>query len=176
MMQVVKYPNKKDWQQLLQRPTQDFASVKNIVQNILDDVKKRGDEALKDYTKKFDGIELKNFLVSDEELNAAETIDENLKTAINISIKNVHTFHEAQKQPIQKIETMPGIECWRKSVAIEKVGLYIPGGTAPLFSTLIMLAVPATIAGCKEIIVCTPPQKDGTIHPAILYTSEANWH
>lgn len=172
MMQVIKFPNKKDWAQLLQRPSQDYTSVKKLVQNILDDVKQRGDEALKEYTKKFDSIEINDFLVSDEEWNIAETIDENLKQAINISIKNVRTFHEAQKQPVEKIETMPGIECWRKSVAIEKVGLYIPGGTAPLFSTLIMLGIPAMIAGCKEIIVCTPPQKDGTIHPAILYVAK----
>jgi histidinol dehydrogenase len=171
MMEVVKYPNKNDWPQLLQRPTQDFASIKNTVQNILDNVKRNGDEAIKNYTKQFDKIELNDFLVSDKEWQTAETIDDNLKTAINISINNVRKFHEVQKQPVEKIETMPGVVCWRKSVAIEKVGLYIPGGTAPLFSTLIMLAVPATIAGCKEIIVCTPPQKDGDIHPAILYVA-----
>lgn len=170
-MQVVKYPNRKDWQQLLQRPTQDFASIKNIVQNILNDVKQRRDEALRDYTKHFDGIELDNFSVTENEFKVTQTIEEKLKTAINVSIKNVRTFHEAQKHSVQKIETMSGIECWRKSIAIEKVGLYIPGGTAPLFSTLIMLGVPAMIAGCEEIIVCTPPQKDGTIHPAILYTA-----
>jgi histidinol dehydrogenase len=172
MMQVIKYPDKKNWQKLLQRPSQDFTSVKNSVENILDDVKQSGDEALKNYTKQFDKIELDDFNVTGKEWLTAETIDENLKAAINIAIKNVHTFHEAQKEPVKKIETMPGIFCWRKSVAIEKIGLYIPGGTAPLFSTLIMLAVPAMIAGCKEIIVCTPPQKDGSIHPAILYTAK----
>ncbi|MEP6466326.1 MAG: histidinol dehydrogenase [Parafilimonas sp.] len=172
MMQLVKYPDKKDWQQLLQRPSQDFTSVKNIVQNILDDVKQRGNAALKDYTKQFDKIELNDFTVTDKEWLTAETIDEDLKTAINIAIKNVHTFHEAQKEPVKKIETMSGVFCWRKSVAIEKIGLYIPGGTAPLFSTLIMLAVPATIAGCKEIIVCTPPQKNGFVHPAVLYAAK----
>ncbi|MEP6682737.1 MAG: histidinol dehydrogenase [Parafilimonas sp.] len=172
MMEVVKYPDKKNWPQLLQRPTQDFTSIKNTVQSILDDVKRNGDEAIKNYTKQFDKIELSDFLVSGEEWQGAETIGDNLKNAINVSIKNVRTFHEAQNQPIQKIETMPGVVCWRKSVAIEKIGLYIPGGTAPLFSTLIMLAVPAMLAGCKEIIVCTPPQKDGHIHPAILYTAK----
>lgn len=175
MIQIVKYPDKKDWQSRLdagQRPSQDFTSVKNIVQNILDNVKQHGDAALKNYTKQFDRIELNNFKVSDEEWQTAETINHDLKDAINISIKNVHTFHAAQQQPIEKIETMPGVVCWRKSVAIEKVGLYIPGGTAPLFSTLIMLGVPAAIAGCKEIIVCTPPQIDGSVHPAILYTAK----
>jgi histidinol dehydrogenase len=172
MMQVIKYPDKKDWQQLLQRPSQDFALVKNIVQNILDDVKQRGDDAVKAYTKQFDNIELNDLNVSDEEWSTAELINDNLKDAIDIAIQNVRKFHEVQKEPVQKIETMPGIICWRRSVAIEKIGLYIPGGTAPLFSTLIMLAVPAMIAGCKDIIVCTPPQKNGNVHPAVLYTAK----
>ena len=172
MMQVINYPDKGDWQELLRRPSQDFTSVKNAVQNILDDVKQRGDEALKAYTKQFDKIELDSFIVNDEEWQTAATISDDLKNAIQLAIKNVRTFHEAQKEPVQKIETMPGVVCWRKSVAIEKVGLYIPGGTAPLFSTLIMLAVPAKIAGCKEIIVCTPPQKNGLVHPAVLYAAK----
>jgi histidinol dehydrogenase len=172
MMQVVIYPEKKDWQQLLERPLQDFTSVKNIVGNILNDVKQYGDAALKDYTKQFDKLDLNDFFVSDEEWQTAETIDDDLKAAINVSIKNVRTFHTAQKQPVEKIETMPGVVCWRKPVAIEKIGLYIPAGTAPLFSTLIMLGVPAMIAGCKEIIVCTPPQKNGFIHCAILYAAK----
>jgi len=172
MMQLVEYPNRKDWQQLLQRPSQDFTSVKNIVESILDDVKQRGDAALKDYTKQFDKLELGDLFVDDEEWKAAETIDDDLKTAINISISNVRKFHEAQKQPLEKIETMQGVVCWRKSVGIEKVGLYIPGGTAPLFSTLIMLGVPAAIANCKQIIVCTPPQKNGLVHPAVLYAAK----
>jgi histidinol dehydrogenase len=172
MMQVIKYPDKKDWQQLLQRPSQDFVSVKNIVQDIIDGVKQQGDDALKNYTKRFDNIELDDLNVSDEEWSTTELVNDNLKAAIDIAIQNVRKFHEAQKEPVQKIETMPGIICWRKSAAIEKIGLYIPGGTAPLFSTLIMLAVPALIAGCKDIIVCTPPQKNGNIHPAILYTAK----
>jgi len=172
MMQVINYPDKKDRQQLLKRPSQDFTLVKNAVQNILNDVKQRGDEALKDYTKQFDKIELTNLLVDDEEWQTAATIDDDLKNAIQLAIKNVHTFHATQRQPVEKIETMPGVVCWRKSVAIDKVGLYIPGGTAPLFSTLIMLAVPATIAGCKEIVVCTPPQKNGLVHPAVLYAAK----
>jgi len=172
MMQVISYPDKKDWHTLLKRPSQDFTSVKNAVQNILDDVRQRGDEALKTYTKQFDKIELDSLIVTEEEWQTATAITDDLKIAIQLAVKNVRSFHEAQKEPVQKIETMPGVVCWRKSVAIEKVGLYIPGGTAPLFSTLIMLAVPATIAGCKEIIVCTPPQKNGLVHPAVLYAAK----
>ena len=171
-MQVISYPDKKDWHTLLKRPSQDFTSVKNAVQNILDDVRQRGDEALKTYTKQFDKIELDSLIVTEEEWQTATAITDDLKIAIQLAVKNVRSFHEAQKEPVQKIETMPGVVCWRKSVAIEKVGLYIPGGTAPLFSTLIMLAVPATIAGCKEIIVCTPPQKNGLVHPAVLYAAK----
>lgn len=172
MMQVIQYPKKADWNELLKRPSQDFTTVRDIVKSILNDVKQRGDEALKDYTKQFDKIELDNFLIGDEEWQTANNIPADLKTAIQLSIKNVSAFHAAQKQPVQKIETMPGVVCWRKSVAIDKVGLYIPGGTAPLFSTLIMLGVPATIAGCQEIILCTPPQKNGLVHPAVLYAAQ----
>lgn len=171
-MQVIQYPKKEDWDALLKRPSQDFTTVKNIVQNILNDVKQRGDKALKDYTKQFDKIELDNFLIDDEEWQTANSIPHYLREAIQLSIKNVSAFHAAQKQPVQKIETMPGVVCWRKSVAIDKVGLYIPGGTAPLFSTLIMLGVPAKLAGCKEIILCTPPQKNGWVHPAVLYAAQ----
>jgi histidinol dehydrogenase len=171
MMNVIKYPDKKDWQQLLQRPSQDFASVKTTVQNILNEVKQRGDEALKDLTKQFDNIVLNDLEVKREEWKVIETIGYDLKNAIDLAIQNVRIFHEAQKTPVQKIETMRGVICWRKSVAIEKVGLYIPGGTAPLFSTLIMLGVPAMIAGCNEITVCTPPQKNGNVHPAVLYAA-----
>lgn len=171
-MQVIQYPKKADWNELLKRPSQDFTTVKDIVKNILNDVKQRGDEALKDYTKQFDKIELDNFLIGDEEWQPANNISADLKTAIQLSIKNVSAFHAAQKQPVQEIETMPGVVCWRKSIAIDKVGLYIPGGTAPLFSTLIMLGVPATIAGCEEIILCTPPQKNGLVHPAVLYAAQ----
>ncbi|HVX27720.1 MAG TPA: histidinol dehydrogenase [Parafilimonas sp.] len=172
MMQLIKYPAKENWSEILLRPQQDFADIKEKVQSIINDVKATGDEALKKYTKQFDGVELNDFKVQDEEWKAAEAIDEKLKAAIRTAIKNVNTFHQSQKEDVKKIETMPGITCWRKSIPIEKVGLYIPGGTAPLFSTLIMLAVPAKIAGCKEIIVCTPPQKDGTIHPAILFVAK----
>ena len=172
MMQLIKYPAKESWSKILQRPQQDFADIKEKVQSIINDVKMTDDNAVKKYTKQFDEIELNDFKVQDEEWKAAETIDEKLKAAIRTAIQNVNTFHQSQKEVVKKIETMPGITCWRKSVPVEKVGLYIPGGTAPLFSTLIMLAAPAKIAGCKEIIVCTPPQKDGTIHPAILFVAK----
>lgn len=171
-MQFIQYPKKEDWNTLLKRPSQDFTTVRNTVQDILNDVKQRGDAALKDYTKRFDNIELDSFLVNEEEWQTANRINEDLKEAIQLAIKNVTTFHSAQQQPVEKIETMPGVVCWRKSVAIDKVGLYIPGGTAPLFSTLIMLGVPAIIAGCKEIILCTPPQKNGAVHPAVLYAAQ----
>lgn len=171
-MQFIQYPKKEDWNTLLKRPSQDFTTVRNIVQDILNDVKQRGDAALKDYTKRFDNIELDSFLVNEEEWQTANRINEDLKEAIQLAIKNVTTFHSAQQQPVEKIETMPGVICWRKSVAIDKVGLYIPGGTAPLFSTLIMLGMPAIIAGCKEIILCTPPQKNGAVHPAVLYAAQ----
>jgi histidinol dehydrogenase len=172
MMQVIQYPQRKDWNELLKRPSQDFTTVKDLVQHILNDVKQRGDAALKEYTKRFDKIELNDLLVNKEEWQTANNIDDDLKEAIQLAIKNVSTFHAMQKQPVEKIETMPGVVCWRRSVAIDKVGLYIPGGTAPLFSTLIMLGVPAMIAGCKEIILCTPPQKNGLVHPAVLYTAQ----
>ncbi len=171
-MQVIKYPQQKDWGELLKRPSQNFSHIKEKVQNIIDDVKQNGNAALKKYTKQFDGVDINNFSLEEHEWQAAKILNEDLKNAIKTSIKNITTFHQSQKEEVKKIETMPGIMCWRKSVPIEKVGLYIPGGTAPLFSTLIMLAVPAMIAGCKKIIVCTPPQKDGTIHPAILYVAK----
>lgn len=172
MMQLIKYPQYKDWNELLKRPSQNFNVIKATVQSIINDVKNNGDAAVRNYTKQFDGVELKSFELTSIEWNAAESINDELKRAIKTSIKNISAFHKSQIEDIKKIETMPGIVCWRKSVPVEKVGLYIPGGTAPLFSTLIMLAVPAVIAGCKEIIVCTPPQNDGTIHPAILYTAK----
>lgn len=171
-MQVIQYNSNTDWQQFLQRPAQDFTDVKNTVTTILENVKLKGDAALKDYTKQFDNIDTENFYVSDGEWQMADSIKDSLKTAINISINNVRKFHEAQQPPIEKIETMPGVVCWRKPVAIEKIGLYIPGGTAPLFSTLIMLGIPAKIAGCKKIMVCTPAQKNGFVHPAILYVAK----
>jgi histidinol dehydrogenase len=172
-MQLIKNPHRKDWKELLQRPYVDSTAVVDAVQTILNAVKQHGDEALWSLTKKFDGVELKSFTVSEEEIESASSrLSEELKTAIKRAKENIETFHSAQLKSAEIIETMPGIQCWRKSVGIQKVGLYIPGGTAPLFSTVLMLGIPAKLAGCKEIILCTPCTKEGEVHPAILYTSQ----
>ncbi|HET7897556.1 MAG TPA: histidinol dehydrogenase, partial [Flavisolibacter sp.] len=143
------------------------------VQSILEEVKKRGDEAVKDLTQKFTGVALNDFIVSEEEWKAAgEALSQELKSAIQQAKTNIETFHRAQSGPVEMIETMPGVQCWRKSVGIDKVGLYIPGGTAPLFSTVLMLAIPAKLAGCKEIILCSPCDKEGKLHQAILYAAQ----
>lgn len=165
-MQIIQYPKKADWRKILARPVQDFAEIEKIVAPILQDVKTRGDEALKEYAEKFDKINFSIFSTS--EIDAAENIlSQDLKTAIQTAYHNIYKFHEAQKSPIEKIETMTGVTCWRKSVGIQKVGLYIPGGTAPLFSTVLMLGIPAKIAQCQEVILCTPSN-----HPAILYAAK----
>jgi histidinol dehydrogenase len=171
-MQVFKYPEKKDWKTLLARPVMDSAALEQKVQAILHNVKAGGDEAVARYTSQFDGVTINEMAVSEAEIKeAGKILPAALKNAIRQAAANIQTFHAKQVQPVEVIETMPGVQCWRKNVAIEKVGLYIPGGTAPLFSTLLMLAIPATIAGCKEIVLCTPPAKDGNIHPAILFSA-----
>jgi histidinol dehydrogenase len=169
-MQLFKYPEKKEWKTILARPVMDATALEQKVKQILDDVKAGGDAAVNRHTKQFDGVDINEMLVGEGEIKEAEQVlPLALKNAIRQAAANIHAFHIKQVQPVEIIETMPGVECWRKSVGIEKVGLYIPGGTAPLFSTLLMLAIPAVIAGCKEIILCTPPAKDGTVHPAILF-------
>src|SRR5687767_751710 len=156
-MQVIKYPERKDWNELLERPYQDNSEVLQSVQHILDEVKLNGDDAIKKFTKKFDGIDLQNLHVEFEEIeNSKSKVSEDLKNAIKKAKDNIEKFHESQIVKPAIIETMPGIDCWRKNVGIEKIGLYIPGGTAPLFSSVLMLGVPAMLAGCKEIILCTP--------------------
>ena len=171
-MQIFNNPSINDWQQILQRPAINNDTLQNTVLHILKSVQTEGDEAVKAFTKSIDHIELKQLQVAPEVIKkAGEKVDAALKNAIDIAIQNIRLFHQKQVQAIEKVETMPGVVCWRKSVPIEKVGLYIPGGTAPLFSTLIMLAIPAKIAGCKELIVCTPPRKDGTVSEVILYTA-----
>ena len=166
-------PDKKEWSEILRRPLFDVSELYPAVLSVLDDIKKRGDAALREYTMKFDGIDISNFAVSEKEISEAETlVAANLKEAIILASKNIEKFHAAQKPELKKIETMPGVTCWQKAVPIEKVGLYIPGGTAPLFSTVLMLAVPAQIAGCSEIVLCSPPNKDGKINPAILYAAK----
>lgn len=166
-MQIIKYPARSEWPQLLQRPVFAQDEIEPRVQVILDAVKTQGDEALRTFAKKFDGIDLTSLEISQDVIaQAAHQLDSNLKEAIGKAYQNIRKFHESQKQPVEKIETTPGVTCWRKSVGIEKVGIYIPGGSAPLFSTVLMLAVPAALAGCEEIILCTPSD-----HPAILYTA-----
>ena len=171
-MKIYKYPQPELWEELLTRPTFDNATLFKTVRMILDDVKQNGDTAVKNYELKFDKVELNSLVVSEEELSEAENLcSEELKKSILLAKENIWKFHEAQNQELPCVETMPGVKCWQKAKAIEKVGLYIPGGTAPLFSTVLMLALPAKIAGCKEIILCTPPNKEGKIHPAVLFAA-----
>ncbi len=168
-MRIVRYPSRSDYSSLLARPALDSSTLETRVREVLGDVKERGDAALMELTAKFDGVHLSRLELSDDEIQEAFTlVPESLVNAIKQAAANIRRFHEVQLQSPQVIETMPGIRCWRKSVGIEKVGLYIPGGTAPLFSTILMLGIPATIAGCKEIVLCSPPGKDGKLHPAIL--------
>jgi histidinol dehydrogenase len=172
MMQIVKHPKRIEWNKLLQRPAIDSSSLEASVKNILLEVKTNGDEALKRFATIFDKVSIDSLQVSEEEIKAAVTqVSDELKLAIAVAQQNIETFHRKQITAVEKVETMPGVVCWLKTTAIEKVGLYIPGGTAPLFSTILMLAVPAQIAGCKERILCTPPAKDGSINAAILYTA-----
>lgn len=172
-MEIIKYPEKKDWNNLLLRPAADNDQLVEKVSLILEAVKNGGDTAVRKYTREFDGTNLQSFEVSATEWTAAHHIPEALKKAIQLAASNIIAFHEKQIEPVVVTETMPGVQCWRRSVAIDKVGLYIPGGTAPLFSTLLMTGLPAIIAGCREIVVCTPPGKDGKLDPALLYT--ASW-
>ena len=169
---MIKYPDRKDWQEIVKRPVIENASLEKTVRKILEKVKAKGDKAVRKYTKEFDGVKLKKLAVSGKEIKAAEnSLSQELKDAIQQARSNIEKFHRSQLEEIKVIETMPGINCWRKSVGIEKVGIYIPGGSAPLFSTVLMLAIPAVTAGCKEIALCTPPSKDGSINPAILYAA-----
>lgn len=172
-MNIYQNHPREEWSQLLKRPVFDTSTLHKNVKAVLKDVKKRGDKAIKKYTNQFDGIDIKNFCVSVKEMNeAVASLSENLKNAIQLAANNIKAFHSKQLSEPEIIETMEGIQCWRKCTPIEKVGLYIPGGTAPLFSTILMLGIPATIAGCKEIILCTPPDKKGKLHPAILFAAQ----
>jgi len=166
-------PEKTNWPEILKRPLINVSELYGKVQTILDEIKSNGDKALKKFTLQFDGVDLDSILVAKEEIDEAEKlVDSELKDAITLASKNITIFHAAQKSEIKKVETSKGVVCWQKPVAIEKVGLYIPGGSAPLFSTVLMLAIPAQIAGCKEIILCSPPNKEGKIHAAILYAAK----
>jgi histidinol dehydrogenase len=172
MMKVYKNPPRENWAEIMHRPAVNTTEIEKAVIRILKKVKKNSDKALYKFTRKLDGVKLKSLSVTSEELKQAEfLINPELKLAIEQAKKNIEVFHLAQKEEVKKIETMPGVTCWRHSQPIEKVGLYIPGGSAPLFSSVLMLAVPARIAGCREIILCTPPSKDGSIHPAILFAA-----
>jgi histidinol dehydrogenase len=172
MMRKIAYPAAADWQQLVQRPTQQLADLETGIAQTFAAVQERRDEALREFTQRFDGVQLQDLLVSKKEIAAAEAeVSDELKAAIHQAYSNIKMFHARQSESVTQVETMPGVLCWRKSVAIEKVGLYIPGGTAPLFSTLLMLGIPAKLAGCREVVLCTPPAKDGSIHPAIRYTA-----
>jgi histidinol dehydrogenase len=172
-MKIVKFPSKNEWPSLLARPEIDTTQLNDVVREVLHSVKSRGDAAVKEYELKFDKANLETLSVSDEELSESEgLISDELKQAIKLAIQNINTFHAAQNTILPKVETVPGVTCWQKAVPIEKVGLYIPGGTAPLFSTVLMLALPAQIAGCREIVLCTPPNLEGKIHPAVLYAAK----
>lgn len=172
-MKTYKNPNQKKWAELIKRPVINQLQLSKTVEEIVQDVSDNGDEALFKYTQRFDGVTLSKLEVREKEIeNSIAQTPQSLKAAINIAYNNIKAFHMAQQRSEATVETMPGVRCWRKSVAIEKVGLYIPGGTAPLFSTILMLGIPAQIAGCKEIVLCTPPNKNKTIDPVILYTAE----
>mgnify|MGYP005961010429 FL=1 len=172
-MILISNPDKSQWQEILKRPVMNTENLFDTVRSVIDRVKEEGDRAVRDYEEKFDKVVLASLAVSEEEQQEAENlVSEDLKAAIRLAKQNIETFHAAQRFEGKKVQTQPGVTCWQKAVAIEKVGLYIPGGTAPLFSTVLMLAVPARIAGCKEIVLCTPPGRDGKVHPAVLFAAK----
>ena len=172
MMKVFNEPITNEWASIIERPSIDAAQLNDNVRNIIDEVIAGGDAAIKKITLQFDRVSINELRVTAEKIAAAENLlTPGLKTAIQLAKVNIEIFHNSQIQKVERIETMPGVWCWRKSVGIEKVGIYIPGGSAPLFSTVLMLGIPAKIAGCKEVILCTPPNEQGDIHPAILYAA-----
>jgi len=172
-MKTIYNPNKENWSEILKRPTQTVGDIEGIVNEIFLEVSKNGDEAIKKYTNRFDGISLESNIVSSKEIeDAIKQVPENLQNAIKQAKANIEAFHTAQKTSKINVETTNGVQCWQEKRPIQKVGLYIPGGTAPLFSTVLMLAVPAQIAGCKEIVLCSPPNKEGKLAPEILFTAQ----
>lgn len=172
-MKVIEYPERGEWNKILTRPALDVEKLRNTVSTVLDKIRTEGDAAVKEYELAFDKVQLNTLAVSEKEMQEAEMlVDEALKSAIELAHENIARFHAAQRFEGKQIEVQPGVICWQKAVAIEKVGLYIPGGTAPLFSTVLMLATPAKIAGCKEIVLCTPPNKEGKVNPAILMAAK----
>jgi histidinol dehydrogenase len=171
-MLIIQYPDKSAWQEILKRPALSGQDMNAIVMPVIENVRQNGDQALYEYTEKFDHVKLSSLRVSQEEfLEASALVDNDLKKAIAVASHHIEIFHNSQKTDSQKIQTAPGVTCWQKPVAIEKVGLYIPGGSAPLFSTVLMLAIPAHIAGCREIVLCSPPGNNGKVHPAVLYAA-----
>lgn len=172
-MNYIEYPDKEAYAAICERPHIDVSQLNSIVEGVLDNIRENGDAAVKVYEEKFDHVRLDSLAVTPEELEAAETlVSPELVEAIKVAHENIYRFHASQKFESKKIETRKGVTCWQKSIAIEKVGLYIPGGTAPLFSTVLMLATPAKIAGCKEIVLCSPPNREGKINPAILVAAK----
>lgn len=172
-MEIIKYPSRQQWTEILKRPVLETENLFDTVRTIINKVKAEGDKALLEYASVFDKTTLTSLTVTQEEIKEADAnVSIELKSALYMAKRNIETFHAAQRFEGKKVETMDGVTCWQKAMPIEKVGLYIPGGTAPLFSTVLMLAIPAKIAGCKEIILCTPPDKEGKIHPAILFAAQ----
>ncbi|MDY3268001.1 MAG: histidinol dehydrogenase [Phocaeicola sp.] len=173
-MKIILNPDRSEWNYILRRPVLNTETLRETVMQVLDRVRTEGDKAVFDYEEKFDKVKLDSLCVTEEEFAEADKlVSIELKAAIHLALNNITTFHSAQEFETKKVSTLPGVTCWQKAVAIEKVGLYIPGGTAPLFSTVLMLAAPAKIAGCKEIVLCTPPNREGKIHPAILFAAKA---
>jgi len=171
-MEVVKYPDQADWRNLLRRPLLDHTELYPLVSRILEQVQMNGDNAVKQFNLEFDKAEIENLRVSQDEISEAlQSVDHSLKKAIEVAKQNIERFHSQQKFTGKVIETTPGVRCWQKAIPVEKVGLYIPGGSAPLFSTVLMLGIPAKLAGCRRIVLCTPPSAEGKIHPAILYAA-----
>lgn len=171
-MKRIEYPSRSQWNELLQRPVIDTATLQQQVKAVMDVVKQDGDKAVMQFTRQFDGVQLETLEMTEALINETiQLVPDDLKRAIKQAAHNIRIFHEQQKTPVEIVETMKGVRCWRKAVGIEKVGLYIPGGTAPLFSTILMLGIPAQIAGCKEVILCSPPDKNGKLHPAIVYAA-----
>lgn len=172
-MRIVRYPEREVWKKILERPHTDISALNGVVDDILEDVRNNGDEAVRRCELRFDGVSLQSLAVTEGEIeNAVRSVDAELKEAIELAHSNIERFHMAQRTTEHKVETMPGVSCWQKSVAIQKVGLYVPGGTAPLFSTVLMLATPARIAECDDIVLCTPPDKNGNVNPAILVAAK----
>ena len=172
-MKLITNPDKSQWDDLLRRPVLETEHLFDTVRSLIDRVRREGDRAVLACEKQFDHVRLDSLAVTDAEMQeAAQLVSDELKAAIRLAHRNIETFHAAQRFEGRKVETAPGVTCWQKAVPIERVGLYIPGGTAPLFSTVLMLAVPARIAGCSEIVLCTPPGRDGRIHPAVLFAAQ----